>query len=175
MEGCFFQGYSGIYHDVPGYLELFATTVMAFGEVRMGVFQSGDPTTTSIKSVSIINSTITGTDPYFYTPGRKSGIYVTNDNTEDIYFEQVNVSCGSTIHVSDANTADINVFNTSLDAYALLRLTESAEVDNVKISQGELINDGFDLTNVYVLGNTTTTCTANNTDTARDYFNNTIV
>jgi hypothetical protein len=163
MEGCFIQGYSGVYHNVPGSLSLFATAVTAFGEVCMD-------TGGSIADVAIDNSTITGTSGY---TGRESGIYITGTNTGDVYFTDVHVSSGATIHVNDA-ASTISIYDTSVDTFGLLRVPTSGTIDVVKVSQGTLNSGGYDLTGVYLLGSATKTATANNTNKGKDYFNDNI-
>ncbi len=173
MEGTYIQGYSGVYHNLPGILTLFGTTVTGFGEVRVGV-RGVPPTPGSMTDVWVENCTISGSNNGGPVGGRVSGFYVTGTSTEQIYIEQSHISSNATIRVDDA-TLPVNILRCSVDAFGLLYLVGGGDVIDTHVVQGELQTGGFDLDGVYMAGKLTKTCTANNTNTAVDYFNDSII
>lgn len=173
MEGCLVQGYSGVYHNVPGYLSLFSVALTAFGEVRTGAYTT-PPMAGSISDCYIDNCNISGSRNGAPLSGRISGIHITGVNTADIFIEQVDIKANSMLNVNAA-TSNISVRNSSVETFGILNISGTGSIQHTKVCQGILNNSGYNLTAVYLMGESTKTCTANNTNTGKDYFNDNIV
>ena len=171
MESCSLQGYSGVYHRVEGFLSLLATNITAFGEVRTGG-TAGSPVG-SITSVEIENCELSGVRNSGGPSSRGASINIVGTNSDDIVINRSRATGGASIRITTA-TNNVNIYNTEADSYGLLNVTTAGTIQNSKISQGELANAGYDLTNVYMMGTGTKTCTANNSDKGKDYFNDNI-
>lgn len=170
MEGCSLQGYSGVYHRVAGDLNLFAVNLSAFGEFRIG--GDGPSGVGSVTNVYAENAELTGSKNGVSMRGSSVNIIGTNIAVIDL--TRIEVTSGASIKI-DTATSDISVQDTSVEAFGLLNLTTAGTIAKTKVSQGELANAGFNLSSVYLNGNVTKTCTANNTDKGKDYFNDNIV
>jgi hypothetical protein len=65
--------------------------------------------------------------------------------------------------------------NLRLSNGGTLNITGVSDVNRTDISMGTLNTGGYDLSGVYLYGVATKTCTANNTNKGKDYFNDNIV
>lgn len=168
LENVGLIGFSGVYHAGVGEVYVFGCELNAFGEVRIV------PSTTIATEVFIESSTISGI-PTSTSPFSADCIFISGANTEDIYLASCSTSSGGCFMINDVSVNSLEIKSCQVSCDARLVTTAGGSLEAVSVNQGTLNTDGFDLTNVYVLGNTTTTCTANNTNTGRDYFNNSIV
>lgn len=97
MEGCYVQGYSGVYHRVPGTLTLFSNTVTAFGEIRTG--SSSPVATGSFTDLHIENCTITGSP----NGAGNSNITLDGDSTGYVYIGQCSITSAGYLKLTDVN------------------------------------------------------------------------
>lgn len=98
-----------------------------------------------------------------------------DDTTFPSILDNCNVASGGTITVNTIGAGDLEMGSCEVSTGGVLGITDGGIISKVNVVQGTLQSGGFDLTNVYILGSGTSTATANNSDTARDYFNDTIV
>lgn len=98
-------------------------------------------------------------------------------NTGPVTVERCSLRSSGQMQISSADF-DIGVSESEVSTGGVLNLTaplDSTIISNVNVSQGTLANAGFNLDQVYILGTGISTCTGDNSATAKDYFNDTIV
>jgi len=81
---------------------------------------------------------------------------------------------GSILNIN-TSAKNVHVRNSNFTAGSITTAVDGGNLDRVSNNIGTIVTNGFNLASVYVNGNVTANCTANNTGTARDYFNNSIV
>ena len=151
---------------------------------------------------SIDASNATGGFVYFYNSSIINFSYVLIENSTQFIVTGTLItgltpSGGVSLHLSNLSNANPSEMTSCFIHASLVDIINSATlffVDNSSFTSGSVTNvvnggtvnkcsnnigiintNGHNLTNVYVNGNVTANCTADNTDTAKDYFNSSIV
>jgi len=107
--------------------------------------------------------------------GGSNTIHLSNLTTQNVNLSLFRCFIQSSLLSVLNSTQIIHIFDSIFTAGSTTNVTGGSIMTDVSNNIGTITTNGFNMTNVYVNGNVTAACTANNTDTARDYFNNSII
>lgn len=92
---------------------------------------------------------------------------------DSLLLESTSIENSAVLNLS--GTGAVTIMRSEFTLGATVNVAAGSDLDRVQVSMGTLNTAGFDLSGVYINGGVTATCGANNTGTAKDYFNDTII
>jgi hypothetical protein len=163
MESSNLTGLSGIYFSDEGYLSVVATTLANQSEIRVtGTVPTGGTSGPEIFACSLSNGS------------KIEFLGVTTATAVSI--QQSTLMSFSTLNLTSITEASVSPYRQlTLATNAVVNLEGDGIVYYLQVEQATFNPDGFDIQDVYCRGAGTKTCTANNTGTGKDYFNDNIV
>ncbi len=106
----------------------------------------------------------------------KSRLNVTTAASKLIDVEYLTLSDQSLLTIDNAVVGDIHAYNNHVDTNGTLTIASGTVVcDKTSVSQSSINTGGFALSGVYAKGVFTKTASAANTNTGKDYFNDSII